>query len=139
MKFWFEQLILYRSIIVLLLGIPWGVLLLSKESLEVWFVNGAYWVLTAYLLASICTLIWIFLRHRTQWVRWFHRYRLTLGWSLLVSFVLTVSIFSSNPFFYKTLSDETNLLSISRSLLIEKRAYNVTEGLYYYNNFHFQN
>ena len=57
------------------------------------------------------------------------------GWSLLVSFVLTVSIFSSNPFFYKTLSDETNLLSISRSLLIEKRAYNVTEGLYYYNNF----
>ena len=135
MKFWFEQPILNRSVLALLLGIPWGVLLLSKESLEVWFIHGAYWVLTAYLLASICTLIWIFLRHRTYWVRWFRRYRLTLGWSLLVSFVLTVSIFSSNPFFYKTLSDETNLLSISRSLLIEKRAYNVTEGLYYYNNF----
>ena len=135
MMHWFHQPALRWSTLAFLLGIPWCVLLLPKKSLEAWVVHGAYWVLTAYLLAITYTLIWVFQRHQTYWVSWFRRYRLTLGWSLLVSFVLTASIFASNSLFYKTLSDETNLLSISRNLLIEKRAYNVTEGLYYYNNF----
>ena len=44
-------------------------------------------------------------------------------------------ISTTNDSFYKTLSDETNLLSICRSLWLEKQPYNITEGIYYYHNF----
>ena len=135
MTHWFNQSALRWSILALLLGVPWCVLFLPRESLENWFVHGAYWILTAYLLGSVGTLIWVFLHHRSYWGSWLQRHKQTLSWSILVGFVLTFMIFASNHFFYKTLSDETNLLSVSRSLLIEKRAYNVTEGLYYYGNF----
>ena len=50
----------------------------------------------------------------------------------------TIAEFDSSflqDIFFKTLSDETNMLSVSRSLLTQKKAYNVTEGVYYYQNF----
>ena len=132
----FNQPALRWGFLSLLLGIPWCILLLlPSKSLEDWFVHGAYWILTTYLLGAVGTIILVFQRHRSYWISWWQRNKQRLGWSILVGFVLTLMIFAVNPFFYKTLSDETNLLSVSRSLLIEKRAFNITEGLYYYNNF----
>ena len=54
---------------------------------------------------------------------------------LLTSLILTVLIFLSVEVKFKTLSDETNLLSVSMSMLNDKICYNATMGKYYYGNF----
>jgi len=51
-----------------------------------------------------------------------------------IAFVLTCVVFLSVKVGFKTLSDETNLLSVSRSMLDDKTAYNTTTAKYYYGN-----
>ncbi len=53
---------------------------------------------------------------------------------ILIAFVLTSFVFVSVRVRFKTLSDETNLLSVSRSMLNDKTCVNTTMGKYYYNN-----
>ena len=53
---------------------------------------------------------------------------------ILIAIVLTVFVFASVAVEFKTLSDETNLLSISGSMLNDKTCYNVTMAKYYYHN-----
>jgi len=53
---------------------------------------------------------------------------------ILVALVLTSFVFSSVKVGFKTLSDETNLLSVSRSMLSNKTVFNCTMGTYYYGN-----
>jgi hypothetical protein len=53
---------------------------------------------------------------------------------ILVAFVLTCIVFLSVKVGFKTLSDETNLISVSRSMLDDKTAYNTTTAKYYYGN-----
>jgi hypothetical protein len=55
---------------------------------------------------------------------------------ILCSLVMTIVVFSSVEVKFKTLSDETNLLSISKSMLEQKNCFNVTQGKYYYNRFY---
>jgi len=52
----------------------------------------------------------------------------------LAALVMTSLVFSSVKVAFKTLSDETNLLSISMSMLNDKTCWNVTMGKYYYGN-----
>jgi len=52
----------------------------------------------------------------------------------LTALVMTSFVFSSVKVGFKTLSDETNLLSISMSMLNDKTCWNVTMGKYYYGN-----
>jgi len=123
------------TVVLLLTFLPWGGLLLEEPLLESLFVHGAYWILTAYLLGLLIALgvfchcerlrLFSFLRHRS---------RLLIG-SLTIALLLSTMIVSSHDVFFKTLSDETNLLSVSRSLLVQKQAYNITEGMHYYQNF----
>jgi hypothetical protein len=54
---------------------------------------------------------------------------------LVTSLILTVLIFVSVEVKFKTLSDETNLLSVSLSMLSNKTPFNATMGKYYYGNF----
>ena len=53
---------------------------------------------------------------------------------ILIAFVLTCIVFLSVKVGFKTLSDETNLVSTSRSMLDDKTAYNTTTAKYYYGN-----
>ena len=57
------------------------------------------------------------------------------GAGLLFSLALTVFIFLSVKPQFRVLSDETNLLAVSKSMLFERRADNVTMGKWYYFNF----
>jgi hypothetical protein len=54
---------------------------------------------------------------------------------LLFSVLMATVIFVSVDRSFKTLSDETNLLSVSHSMSFGHKTYNVTAGKYYYGNF----
>ena len=80
------------------------------------------WVIQAVLLIKTLNLsIKTFLRKY-----WF---------GFFISLILTVLVFLSIEVRFKTLSDETNLLSISNSMLNDKTCYNATMGKNYYGNF----
>jgi len=53
---------------------------------------------------------------------------------ILLALVLTVLVFASVRAHFKTLSDETNLLAISRAMVNDKACFNATMGKYYYGN-----
>jgi hypothetical protein len=53
---------------------------------------------------------------------------------ILLALVLTVMVFASVHVRFKTLSDETNLLAISRAMTNDKACFNATMGKYYYGN-----
>ena len=53
---------------------------------------------------------------------------------ILAAFVLTTLVFISVKVDFKTLSDETNLLSVSRSMATNKTIYNATMAKFYYDN-----
>ena len=114
---------------------PWFGLLLEEKQLEALFVSWAYWILTIYLLGLFTVTGQVFCHERQRLLNLLQRrYWLLLG-SLALALSLSSIVLSSQDIFFKTLSDETNMLSVSRSLLTQKKAYNVTEGVYYYQNF----
>ena len=114
---------------------PWFGLLLEEKQLEALFANWAYWILTIYLLGLFTAIGQVFCHERQRLLNLLQRrYWLLLG-SLALALSLSSIVLSSQDIFFKTLSDETNMLSVSRSLLTQKKAYNVTEGVYYYQNF----
>ena len=114
---------------------PWVCLLLEEKQLEALFVNWAYWILTIYLLGLFTAVGQVLYHERQRLLNLLkRRYWLLLG-SLALALSLSSIVLSSQDIFFKTLSDETNMLSVSRSLLTQKKAYNVTEGVYYYQNF----
>ncbi len=51
------------------------------------------------------------------------------------SFLLTSFIFTSTSQYFRVLSDETNVLSVAKSMTFSKRAENITEGKWYYYTF----
>ncbi|MDD5450160.1 MAG: hypothetical protein PHO42_06180, partial [Candidatus Omnitrophica bacterium] len=58
------------------------------------------------------------------------------GAGLVVSLLLSVIVFVSVRPYFRVLSDETNLLAVSKSMEYEKRTDNVTMGMWYYDNFY---
>lgn len=94
-------------------------------------------VYTSYYLISVILIIWV-----VQAVLLIKTLNLSIKtflrkyWSgLLISLILTVLVFVSVGVKFKTLSDETNLLSVSMSMLNDKTCYNTTMGKYYYGNY----
>ncbi|MSR76870.1 MAG: hypothetical protein EXS63_01375 [Candidatus Omnitrophica bacterium] len=57
-------------------------------------------------------------------------------WGILLALVLTAIVFISVPTHFRILSDETNLLAVSKSMAYEHRVDNVTMGKWYYHNFY---
>jgi 4-amino-4-deoxy-L-arabinose transferase-like glycosyltransferase len=55
---------------------------------------------------------------------------------IVISILLACTIFLSVEPIFRVLSDETNLASVSKSMLYERRADNVTMGKWYYDNFY---
>ena len=54
---------------------------------------------------------------------------------ILASFLLTSVVFVSVPKYFRVLSDETNLLSVAKSMTFYKHVENITEGRWYYEMF----
>jgi len=60
----------------------------------------------------------------------------TNKYGILVCLMFTAFIIISVKPCFRVLSDETNLFSVSRSMLYEKRTDNITTGLWYYDSFY---
>lgn len=55
---------------------------------------------------------------------------------LIISLLLSIIVFIAVPCELKVLSDEANVMAVSKSMTFQKRVGNVTEGLWYYDNFY---
>ncbi len=104
----------------------------SKEGMmKELFLNGSYYVL---LLLSLLWIIHINLYLKE--IKFSFKdtiFRFFPG--ILLSFVITCVVFISVEPTFRILSDETNLLAVSKSMVYEKSVANATMGKYYYGNF----
>lgn len=107
----------------------------SKVTMKEFFAQGSYYIITFIFV------LWIY--HAITWARK-NEFKLDqftkrniVG--IVLSLLLTIVVFKSVEVGFKTLSDETNLLAVSKSMELEKTIYNVTSGKFYYWNFHSTN
>lgn len=101
--------------------------------------SSMYWLFCegSYYLISLMMIIWVY-----SCYRWFLHSSLQLKQvlkdnALILAAALAFSFliyFAVGPGF-KVLSDETNLIAVSKSMLYEKTVYNTTMGFWYYDNF----
>jgi len=54
---------------------------------------------------------------------------------IVIALILTSLVFATVRVRFKTLSDETNMLAVSKSMLNDKTIFNSTMGMYYYGNY----
>ena len=105
--------------------------LIDKNMMCALFVRTSYFIifaiLTIWAVQAVLLLKTMNFSAKTFLKKYWH--------GLAASLILTVLIFVSVEVKFKTLSDETNLLSVSMSMLSNKTPYNATMGKYYYGNF----
>jgi hypothetical protein len=103
----------------------------DKKSMTALFVHTSYYIIFAVLIVWAVQAVLLIKTLKFSAKTFLKNY-----WpGLLMSLILTVFIFISVEVKFKTLSDETNLLSVSFSMLNDKTPYNATMGKYYYGNF----
>ncbi len=108
-----------------------GYSLASKKTMYSLFSYTSYYLISAILIIWLVQTV-LLIKNLNFSTKTF----LTKYWrGLLISLILTVLVFISVEVKFKTLSDETNLLSVSMSMLNNKTCYNATMGKYYYGNF----
>jgi len=118
----------------LFLGIFIGILLVTFHDHS--WMQKAFTYSTYYIIFAL-TVIWLIslinlCRNRQFNLLVFVRQH----WKgLLASFLLASIIFISVPKYFRVLSDETNLLSVSKSMTYYKNVENITEGRWYYEVF----
>jgi hypothetical protein len=100
--------------------------------LEPCFVHGSYYLLTLLVLLWAVQLWVVWRETKLRLVDVFARYWI----GLLVCAGLVVWAMCTCEPQLRVLSDETNLLSVSRSMYREHTIYNVTAGTWYYELFH---
>ncbi len=96
------------------------------------FAMTGYYLILALLLLWAITLVQCLVHYKSDVMRFFRSY----SKGLVVCFMLVCIIFISVKPMFRVLSDETNLLSVSKSMLYEKKADNVIMGKWYYDIFH---
>ena len=105
--------------------------LISKEIMTKLFLHTSYYLI---LLMMIVWTIQAVLFLKTA--NFSLKLLLKKHWAgILIALVLTALVFVSVQVGFKTLSDETNLLSVSMAMLTDKISANYTMGKYYYGNF----
>jgi len=124
-----EKIVLYITSI--LIGLSIAVFtFLDRDLMKEWFLRGGYY------LILLLVVVWVFTVLRTlsyEKVRAF----LYKSWdAVLVALIICTIIFVSVKPMFRVLSDETNLLAVSKSMTYEKRTDNVTMGKWYYDNFY---
>lgn len=100
---------------------------IKQEIMSNLFARSSYYVLL------LLFLLWVyhireFLKNKQFSIRNFF---LENAGGMICSLLLAAVIFITVPPDFRTLSDETNLLSVSKSMVHQKTVYNVTMGKYY--------
>lgn len=104
--------------------------LLDQARLEAFFSRAAFWCMLALFLSLAGALTAFAARNRAELPEFFARNK----WGFLFSLALAAAVFSAAKPDFRILSDETNLLSVSRTMLTERRVDNVTMAKWYYFN-----
>lgn len=104
----------------------------NRGLVRILYPHLGYYLTFALVTAWIAVIIQC-LRHYRPDIKSFIK---SYGYGLLFSVIVCAIISASVKPQFRVLSDETNLLSISKSMLYERKADNVTMGTWYYNNFH---
>ncbi len=102
----------------------------NKENMTSLFVQSSYYLILLIFVIWTTQAV-LFLRH----INFSLKLMLKKHWiGISIDFVLTLLVFSSVQVGFKTLSDETNLLSISNSMLNSKTPHNATMAKRYFGN-----
>jgi len=126
-----------KKINVLLVFLPvlifFGLLLYSIQSREtmVWFyARTSYYVLMALCMIWVIHLIGYLKKLDFSLKKLLAAY----GWGIGLALVMTAIIFLTLPVGFKILGDETNLLSVSQSMLFHKDAHRISMAHYYHDS-----
>jgi hypothetical protein len=106
----------------------WG--LTAPKTMRLLFSSASYYLIL--LIVILWTIhLFIFIRHTPFSVK-----RLLQNYwpGIVLALILTIFVFASVKVGFKTLSDETNLLSVSGSMTRNKTVLNCTMAKYYYGN-----
>jgi len=101
-----------------------------KELNEVYFVNSAYYVITA-MFVVYAAIELSGLGSRSAVRQWMLYHRGGLIVTALVSFVVVLTVTPA----YRVLADEANLIGVSRNLFYQRTANFATTGKWYFENF----
>ena len=96
------------------------------------FSYGGYYLLLLLVLFWIITILQCLRQHKPDLKAFAKSY----GWGIFAALVISIIIFMSVTPLFRVLSDETNLLADSKSMIYEKRTDNITMGMWYYDNFY---
>ena len=100
------------------------------------WMHNAFTYFSYYIVLALCavwalSLIDLFRYKQSNGFRFLQQY-----WKgILISFLLASVVFVSVPKYFRVLSDETNLLSVAKSMTYSKNVQNITEGRWYYEMF----
>jgi hypothetical protein len=95
------------------------------------FTYLSYYIIFALCVAWVASLVSLYRYKQSNALTFMRRH-----WKgILASFLLTSVVFVSVPKYFRVLSDETNLLSVAKSMTYNKHVENITEGRWYYEMF----
>ncbi len=104
---------------------------LNKSALTTCYLRlSFYCILTLFLCWVTVTILYL------KNIGFNSRLFLTRYWKGIVfAFLMSAVIFVSAKPYFRILSDETNMLAVSKSMLYEKKVENSMQGLWHYNNY----
>ena len=103
----------------------------DREWMQNAFTYLSYYIMMALTATWALTLIDLYQYKQPDLSKWIQRY-----WKgILIAFLLALVVFVSVPKSFRVLSDETNLLSVAKSMTYNKNVQNITEGRWYYEMF----
>jgi hypothetical protein len=116
------------AIVAFLALLAWS--LICRNEMPRLFANVSYYIIL------ILVAVWVVQAVLFGKMAGFSLVRLLKSYwpGILIAFGLTCAVFLSVRVGFKTLSDETNMLSVSRSMAANKTVLNCTMGKYYYGN-----
>lgn len=122
---------LIGTLFLITFGILTGFALTSKVRMELVFDNFSYYIIAALVLLWVTTAVQLLRSINLP----FHKIITQNSTAFVTALLLTLLVFFTVKTDFRTLSDETNLLSVSNSMFSQKGIRNVTAGKYYYDDF----
>jgi len=120
------------ALALLATGVIYVMILRNSTATRDFFATGGYYLIFLLSLLWSITLLRCW-RHYKPDVRAFMK----SNWpGIIFTIILTAVVFISVKPEFRILSDETNLLAVSKSLVYEKRTDNIITGKWYYDNFY---
>lgn len=115
--------------------LAWAGVLVVTVTHKTWmwnaFIYSSYYIILALTVAWVYSLINLGREKKADLALF-----IKFNWKgILFSFVLASIIFVSVPKYFRVLSDETNLLSVAKSMTFYKHVYNVMEGTWHFEMF----